>query len=103
MEKIIKFLPLTAMILMGMLGCCRKSEPTAWVATKNIVVYKDYVGDAQIVAFNLEVGDICVPGREEIAKVFLYTEVLCPDKGYGWVADHEFKIINKTTLNAELH
>ncbi len=103
MVKIIKFLLISAMLLVVMFGCCRKPEPTAWVVTKNMVVYKDHAGDAQDEAFNLEVGDICVPGREVIEKVFQYTEVLCPGKGYGWVADRDFKIINKTTIKVESH
>jgi hypothetical protein len=97
MVKIIKLLLISAMSLMLMLGCCKEPEPTAWVVTKNMVVYKDF-GNTVVEAFNLDVGDICILGREEIDKVFLYTEVLCPDKGYGWVIDSDFKIINKTTI-----
>jgi hypothetical protein len=101
MVKIIKFLVTSVMILAGAFGCCRELEPTAWVATRNISVYKDHTGDAQDVAFELDVGDICVPGRVETEKVFQYTEVLCPGKGYGWAANPYFKVINKKTINFE--
>ena len=82
-----------------MSGCCDKSELQIWVATASMPVYRDYKNDAQIIAFNLQSDDICLPGKEQIEKVYKYTEVLCHNKGYGWVADTNFKVINKNNIN----
>jgi hypothetical protein len=74
-------------------GCSRSERLQAWVVTQNMVVFKDYRNDMQIPSFQLNKGDVCVLGAQKNEKVFLYTEVLCPGRGYGWTADHAFELI----------
>ena len=75
---------------------CKKTTQEAWIANREIIVYKSPIGDQQDIAFKLSTGDICIPGKESIEKVFKYTEVLCPKLGYGWVIDLQyFSVINK--------
>lgn len=102
MARIATFVLLLSTCLFDLLGCCKKIELQAWVSRENTPVYSDHVGDAQVVSFNLQAGDICVPGRQEVEKVYRYTEVLCPGKGYGWVADTNFIIIDRNHVRSQL-
>lgn len=81
-------------------GCEPSHVPKAWVARKELPAYKSPEGDAQVVAFKLYPGDVCVPGEKVVEKVFSYTEVVCPGRGYGWVADYDFDTVSKETLSA---
>jgi hypothetical protein len=86
----------TLLFLVSMLGCQKEHGPRALVATKTVSVYKTYEGDSEIEIFKLAPGDQCAVGREEIEKVFGYLEVVCPGKGYGWVAmSSDYVIIDK--------
>jgi hypothetical protein len=75
--------------LLALAGCENHTGET-WRAEKPMPVYRSYKGDAQDVAFRLAPGDVCYPGRVVVAKVYQYTEIHCPPKGDGWVADDYF-------------
>lgn len=92
MEKRIKIFFLIFIVL-SLVGCSKNTGLRAWVATKNIVVYKDFRDDAQVPAFELKTGDMCVLGEQKIEKAYRYTEVLCPGRGYGWAADYAFAVV----------
>ena len=99
MVKNIKILFLI-FIAVSLAGCSKNTELRAWVATKNIIAYKDFCGDAQVPAFELKTGDVCVLGEQRTEKVYRYTEVLCPGHGYGWTADYAFAVITRENVNS---
>jgi hypothetical protein len=88
----------TLVFLVLMLGCQKDNGPRALVATKTISVYKTHEGDALQEIFKLSPGGQCAVGREEVEKVYGYVEVVCPQKGYGWVVmGSDYEIIDKET------
>lgn len=76
--------------LFTFLAGCENHTGETWHAQKAMPVYRSPEGDAQKAIFQLEAGDVCYPGRVVVAKVYQYTEVDCPPKGKGWVADDYF-------------
>lgn len=91
------FLIFTALSLVD---CSRNTGLRAWVATKNIVVYNDFRDDAQVPAFELKIGDVCVLGEQKTEKAYRYAEVLCPGRGYGWAADYAFAVITRKNASS---
>ena len=85
--------------LVFFLSGCVERHPVAWEAQREVKVYVDPAGDAQAVKFVLVAGDICVPGKEVFEKSYGYTEVICPKRGVGWVADPYFKVYDITHPN----
>lgn len=69
---------------------CENHTGEIWRAQREMPVYKSSEGDAQEEIFRLAPGDICYPGKVVTEKVFQYTQVHCPPKGDGWVADDYF-------------
>ena len=84
------FLIFCIIINMSLFGCRKEASIEVWIATREISVYKSPIGDGQDLVFKLSAGDVCIPGKESIEKVFKYTEVLCPKLGYGWVIDSQY-------------
>jgi len=79
-------------IILGALGClvllsgCKDmSSSNELVARKKIDVYETYKGDSLKVAFSLLPGDKCTIGKKKVEKMLAYLEVVCPEKGHGWV------------------
>jgi hypothetical protein len=85
---------------LSLVGCSKNTGLRAWVTTKNMVVYKDFRDDAQVPAFELKIGDVCVLGEQRTEKAYRYTEVLCPGRGYGWAADYAFAVITRENVNS---
>lgn len=79
-----------------LLSACSKTDPVAWEVQREMKAYEDPIGDAQRVKFMLKTGDICVPGKVVLEKSYGYTEVVCPNRGVGWVADPYFKKFDVT-------
>jgi len=73
---------------------CNKRPLVLLVANDNVDMYKSHKTENQKADMIIKPGDTCVTGDSVIEKAFQYTEVLCRDAGYGWVADmHLFKKI----------
>lgn len=98
MVKLNKF---TVSILLAstMFGCKGECKPKVLIAKKDIDVYETHKHDSLKKIFSIHAGDQCAAGEQKIEKMFGYIEVLCPDKGYGWVIlGEDYVIIDQNTV-----
>jgi hypothetical protein len=82
---------LNSVILFGcifsnvILGCKNETPQKNLLAQEKLDVFETTKGDSLQVAFSLQPGDRCSIGNQKIEKMFAYLEVICPEKGRGWV------------------
>lgn len=87
---------LLLILLMTVSSCKNTNNMKMLKATRKLEVYKTYENDQQQVIYYLNPGEQCSLGRKEIAKLYGYYEVDCPEKGHGWVIMGDgYEIIDK--------
>lgn len=97
MGKILIEVILIGFILFEMIiGCKNETAQKTLVAEDVIDVFETSKGDSLQISFLLQPGDRCSVGGEKIEKMFGYLEVICPEKGHGWVIlGDRYKIVGE--------
>ena len=82
---------IAALLLISIIaGCSKYDGKETWTATHDMPAFAQPDDVTKNPIFTIKAGDKCTPLDEVMAKVYLYTKVICSG-GEGWVADHHFE------------